>query len=317
MAGGNGSCVGGWIPTTAAEATSLGGFDVNDVEKQFGTIFTPGRKFYSWYKCNGIVPCNGTDGFDGNFSNITQKVHPYAAGNPIGFGNLLNHRIGRIIRKPHQLTPTNLQADVAHNGLYLDLTGWKTSNTVNVKFTRWENNSGHFLDIRLYGPQNASGGSTPFTGGYNIRGNSDIHNNNLGGTLWATFSENQSSATYNLKGGLYYMFRGLSLIYLPFSNLDFYSLTIWAVFFGLDFIATVPPTVKLASKYFGTIQGPVIFGWIFSAHQFGAAFAAYGAGLARDSLLTYLPVFIWAGIACFVATVLIFIFKKINISFAA
>ena len=67
----------------------------------------------------------------------------------------------------------------------------------------------------------------------------------------------------------------------------------------------------------GTIQGPVIFGWIFSAHQFGAAFAAYGAGLARDSLLTYLPVFIWAGIACFVATVLIFIFKKINISFAA
>ena len=207
MAGGNGSCVGGWIPTTAAEATSLGGFDVNDVEKQFGTIFTPGRKFYSWYKCNGIVSCNGNGGFDGNFSPIPQKVHPYASGNPIGFGNLLNHRIGRIIRKPHQLTPTNLQADVAHNGLYLDLTGWKTSNTVNVKFTKLENNSSHFLDIRLYGPQNSSGGSTPFTGGYNFQGNSDIHNNNLGGTLWATFSENQSSATYNLKGGLYYMFR--------------------------------------------------------------------------------------------------------------
>ena len=207
MAGGNGSCVGGWIPTTAAEATSLGGFDVNDVEKQFGTIFTPGRKFYSWYKCNGIVPCNGTDGFAGNFSNITQKVHPYASGNPIGFGNLLNHRIGRIIRKPHQLTPTNLQADVAHNGLYLDLTGWKTSNTVNVKFTRRENNSGHFLDIRLYGPQNSSGGSTPFTGGYNFQGNSDIHNNNLGGTHWVEFNENQSNNTYSVKGGYYYMFR--------------------------------------------------------------------------------------------------------------
>ncbi len=210
MAGGNGSGVGGWIPTTAAEATSLGGFDVNDVEKQFGTIFTPGRKFYSWYKCNGIVPCGNSpynDGFSGDFSPITQKVHPYASGNPIGFGNLLNHRIGRIIRKPHQLTPTNLQADVQHNGLYLDLTGWKTSNTVNIKFTKWENNSGHFLDIRLYGPQNSSGGSTPFTGGYNFQGNSDVHNNNLGGTHWATFSENQSSATYNLKGGLYYMFR--------------------------------------------------------------------------------------------------------------
>ena len=112
--------------------------------------------------------------------------------------------------------------------------------------------------------------------------------------------------------GIYYMFRGISLIYLPYSNLDFLSLTIWAIFFGLDFIATVPPTVKLASKYFGTIQGPVLFGWIFSAHQFGAAFAAYGAGVARDSLLTYLPVFIWAGFASFMATILILIFKKIN-----
>ena len=112
--------------------------------------------------------------------------------------------------------------------------------------------------------------------------------------------------------GIYYMFRGISLIYLPYSNLDFLSLTIWAIFFGLDFIATVPPTVKLASKYFGTIQGPVLFGWIFSAHQFGAAFAAYGAGVARDSLLTYLPVFVWAGFASFMATILILIFKKIN-----
>ena len=108
------------------------------------------------------------------------------------------------------------------------------------------------------------------------------------------------------------MFRGISLIYLPYSNLDFLSLTIWAIFFGLDFIATVPPTVKLASKYFGTIQGPVLFGWIFSAHQFGAAFAAYGAGVARDSLLTYLPVFVWAGFASFMATILILNFKKIN-----
>ena len=208
MAGGNGSCVGGWIPTSAAEATSLGGFDVNDVEKQFGTIFTPGRKFYSWYKCNGIVPCNGSDGFDGNFSNITQKVYPYAAGNPIGFGNLLNHRIARVIRKPHQLTPTNLQADVAHNGLYLDLTGWTTSQTVNVKFTRKENNSSHFLSMALYGPQNTSGGSTPFTSGYTIRGQSDeVGGGNMGGTRWAYFDENTNPTTFYLRGGLYYMFR--------------------------------------------------------------------------------------------------------------
>ena len=208
MAGGNGSCVGGWIPTTASEATSLGGFDVNDVEKQFGTIFQQPHQFLSWYKCNGIVPCNGSDGFDGNFSNITQKPNPYASGNPIGFGNLLNHKIGRIIRKPHQLFPSNLQADVQHNGLYLDLTGWKTSQTVNVKFTRWENNSGHFLSMALYGPQNQSGGSTPFTSGYNIRGQSDeVGGGNMGGTRWAYFDENDNPTTFYLKGGMYYMFR--------------------------------------------------------------------------------------------------------------
>ena len=208
MAGGNGSCVGGWIPTSAAEATSLGGFDVNDVEKQFGTIFTPGRKFYSWYKCNGIVSCNGTGGFAGNFSPIPQKPSSYASGNPIGFASLFNHRIARVIRKPLQGFPTNLQADVAQNGLYLDLTGWTTSQTVNVKFTRVYNNSGHFLSMALYGPQNSSGGSTPFTSGYTIRGQSDeVGGGNMGGTRWAYFDENTNPTTFYLKGGMYYMFR--------------------------------------------------------------------------------------------------------------
>ena len=206
MAGGNGSCVGGWIPTTAAEATSLGGFDVLDVEKQFGTIFNPDHQFLSWYKCNGIVSCNGNGGFDGNFSPIPQKPNPYASGNPIGFGNLLNHRIARVIRKPLQGFPTNLQADVQHNGLYLDLTGWKTSQTVNVKCTRVYNNSSHFLSIALYGPQNSSGGSTPFTGGYTIRASSD-ESNNYGGTRWLYFDENTNPTTFYLRGGLYYMFR--------------------------------------------------------------------------------------------------------------
>ncbi len=214
MAGGNGSCVGGWIPTTAAEATSLGGFDVNDVEKQFGTIFTTnpaGRKFFTWYRCNGIVPCavgSANDGFTGDFSPVPNKVYPYAAGNPIGFASLFNHRIARIIRKPLQGFPTNLQADVQHNGLYLDLTGWKTSQTVNVKFTRKENNSSHFLSMALYGPQNQSGGSTPFTSGYTIRGQSDeVGGGNMGGTRWAYFDENDNPTTFYLKGGMYYMFR--------------------------------------------------------------------------------------------------------------
>ena len=208
MAGGDGSCVGGWIPTdsTDAQRSVHNGFGMPEMEKQFGTIFTPGQKFYAYYKCNGVVPCNGTNGFDGLYSPIPNKPSPYAAGNPIGFSYWMNHRVGRIIRKPHQLTPTNIAADVSQNGLYLDLTGWKTSNTVQVKFSRWENNSGHFLDIRLFGPQNQSGTSTPFTGGYTIRGDSDT-NRNYGGTNWATFSENMNPTTFNMKGGLYYMIR--------------------------------------------------------------------------------------------------------------
>ena len=102
----------------------------------------------------------------------------------------------------------------------------------------------------------------------------------------------------------YYGLRGLSLFYLPYSNFDVYSLTLWAIFFGLDFIATVPPTVKLSGQFFGTINGPIVFGWIFGAHQLGSAVAAYGSGLSRDILSTYVPAFLLAALACFIATVL-------------
>ena len=104
--------------------------------------------------------------------------------------------------------------------------------------------------------------------------------------------------------GLYYGLRGLSLFYLPYSNFDVFSLTLWAIFFGLDFIATVPPTVKLSGQFFGTINGPIVFGWIFGAHQLGSAVAAYGTGLSRDLLSTYVPAFLLAGLACFIATIL-------------
>ena len=109
---------------------------------------------------------------------------------------------------------------------------------------------------------------------------------------------------------IYYGLRGISLINLPYSNLDVYALTLWAIFFGLDFIATVPPTVRLTGKFFGTVNGPIIFGWIFAAHQLGNAFAAYGAGVIRDSALTYLPAFLTAGLFCFVASTLILFLRN-------
>jgi sugar phosphate permease len=99
----------------------------------------------------------------------------------------------------------------------------------------------------------------------------------------------------------YYGLRGLSLIYLPFTDFTFYGLSLFAMFYGLDWIATVPPTVKLTSRYFGAERTNVVFGWIFAGHQIGAAVAAYGAGLTRTEWSTYLPAFFAAGAACIVA----------------
>ncbi len=110
----------------------------------------------------------------------------------------------------------------------------------------------------------------------------------------------------------YYGLRALSLLYLPYSGFEFYTLILWAIFFGLDFIATVPPTVRLSSKHFGTVNGPILFGWIFAAHQFGSAIAAASAGWARDTLLSYVPSFIIAGLLSGLAVFLIIFFKKMS-----
>jgi len=99
----------------------------------------------------------------------------------------------------------------------------------------------------------------------------------------------------------YYGLRGLSLAFLPFSNFSVLGLSVFTVFYGLDWIATVPPTVKLANQHFGRERGPVVFGWVFTAHQLGAAVAAFGGGLSRDALGSYLPAFFVAGSACLVA----------------
>ena len=72
----------------------------------------------------------------------------------------------------------------------------------------------------------------------------------------------------------YYGLRGLSLLFLPFTNFTFYGLSLFAVFYGLDWIATVPPTVKLSVQRFGPEKANVVFGWVFAGHQLGAATAA-------------------------------------------
>ena len=79
----------------------------------------------------------------------------------------------------------------------------------------------------------------------------------------------------------YYGLRGLSLIFLPFSDFSFYGLSIFAMFYGLDWIATVPPTVRLTAQKFGPERANLVFGWIFAGHQLGAGTAAFGAGFSR------------------------------------
>jgi MFS family permease len=102
----------------------------------------------------------------------------------------------------------------------------------------------------------------------------------------------------------YYGLRGLSLMVLPFTDFSFYGLSLFAVFYGLDWIATVPPTVKITAANFGRERANLVFGWVFAGHQLGAATAAFGAGLSRTVLATYLPAFFIAGALCIIAAVL-------------
>jgi MFS family permease len=103
----------------------------------------------------------------------------------------------------------------------------------------------------------------------------------------------------------YYGLRGLSLLVLPFSQFNATDLSIFAVFYGLDWVATVPPTVTLSNELFGRKDGPVIVSWIFCAHQFGGALAAIAAGEIRNATGSYMLAFLASGAACMLASLLV------------
>jgi len=103
----------------------------------------------------------------------------------------------------------------------------------------------------------------------------------------------------------FYGLRGLSLLFLPFSDFSLYALALFSVFYGLDWVATVPPTVKLTVERFGAERAGMVFGWIFAGHQLGAAAAAYLAGFFRTEFQSYMPSLMLAGAACLVAAALI------------
>ncbi|SEO17345.1 Sugar phosphate permease [Duganella sp. CF517] len=109
---------------------------------------------------------------------------------------------------------------------------------------------------------------------------------------------------------MYYGLRGLSLFWLPYSEFTFYGLSLFAMFYGLDWIATVPPTVRLVASTFGKERAGMVFGWVFAGHQLGAAVAAWGAGRARTIMLTYNPALFAAGAACLLAAGVILLIRR-------
>lgn len=101
----------------------------------------------------------------------------------------------------------------------------------------------------------------------------------------------------------YYMLRGLSLFILdPALATGGGGLFGFIVFYGLDWVATVPPTIALCIDHFGKDRGTLVYGWVFAGHQVGGAIAAWGAGKLRETTGTYRPAFVLAGFACAFAT---------------
>jgi predicted MFS family arabinose efflux permease len=109
---------------------------------------------------------------------------------------------------------------------------------------------------------------------------------------------------------MYYGLRGLSLLYLPSSAFTVVGLSLFAVFYGLDWIATVPPTVKLTASNFGRERAGVVYGWVYASHMIGAAVAAWGGGFFRSTFNTYLPAFYIAGFACLIAAAAVWLIGR-------
>jgi predicted MFS family arabinose efflux permease len=125
----------------------------------------------------------------------------------------------------------------------------------------------------------------------------------FGGTIFSGWLSDRFDNRWLL--AWYYGLRGVSLLCLPLAHFTFGGLTPFAMFYGLDWIATVPPTVRLTADRFGPERANIVFGWVFAGHQMGAAAAAYGAGLTRTLAGSYLPAFMVSGLLCIVATVVV------------
>lgn len=112
----------------------------------------------------------------------------------------------------------------------------------------------------------------------------------------------------------YYGLRGLALLTVPFVLGPTVELPLmfFVVFYGLDWIATVPPTIELCRKYFGLNQSPTVYGWVFASHMVGAAIAAAFAGAIRETQGSYFIAWITAAVLCLAAAASVLLLRRIQ-----
>jgi len=123
------------------------------------------------------------------------------------------------------------------------------------------------------------------------------------GTVASGWLTDRVDSRYLLFG--YYFFRGLSLLVVPWLLADVVhpSLFVFVLFYGLDWVATVPPTVALCRQHFGLERSGVVFGWVFASHMVGAGVAASFAGWIRTTQGDYFSAWLTAGGLCVAAAV--------------
>lgn len=125
----------------------------------------------------------------------------------------------------------------------------------------------------------------------------------LVGTTLSGFLTDRWNSRYLLTW--YYGLRGLSLLFVPylFGVSGIFGLPVFTMFYGLDWVATVPPTVRLTIDAFGREEGPIVFGWISAGHQIGAGSVALVAGIIRTTTGTYDSAFELSAVLCLIAAV--------------
>jgi predicted MFS family arabinose efflux permease len=134
----------------------------------------------------------------------------------------------------------------------------------------------------------------------------------IAGTVASGWQTDRVDPRYLLCG--YYFFRGLSLLVVHslLGPSVHPSLFVFVVFYGLDWVATVPPTVALCREHFGIERAGVVFGWVFASHMVGAGVAASYAGWVRELSGEYLLAWLTAGGLCIGAAVLCLLIPKVR-----